>query len=154
MSLGLKPGLPLVPSGVLAGTPRIVILDDEPGPRNSHKVLLGIWFKQAVFVEFEDGNAGWEELSHTDPDLLITDYSHPGLPCDEMLGRLAAKKVKYPIIISSAYVGFTPKLEQRLREQIGNDLHVYFLHKPFVLENLRIILETAFGIGMPLTEFQ
>ena len=56
----------------MIGTPRIVILDEVVEVRNCHKILLGWCFKQAALVEFEDGDAAWDELSRTEPDLLIT----------------------------------------------------------------------------------
>ncbi len=133
----------------VTGSPRIVILDDEVDARNCHKVLIRWWFPEAVILDFPDGDAAWAEISARDPDLLITDYTHPGLKCDDMLQRLAARTTSYPIVISSAYVGFCTQVEQNIREGAAKGLQILFLHKPFDLELYRRMLEGVFGIEPP-----
>ncbi len=133
---------------ILAGTPRIVLLDDVLEARNCHKAFLGFWFKQADLFEFEEGHAAWAELSRADPDLLITDSTHPGLRCEEMLQRFVANQAKFPIIVCSAFVGHFPEVKQRLREMTSPHLKIYFLDKPLIAEVYREVLEAALGISL------
>src|SRR5258707_15173335 len=79
---------------ILAGTPRIVLLDDVLDARNCHKAFLGFWFKQADLFEFEEGHAAWAELARADPDVLITDSTHPRVRREEIFQRFVGNQAK------------------------------------------------------------
>lgn len=71
----------------------------------------------------------------TCPDLLITDYGHLGLSLEELLHRLYRSRPKFPILVSSAYVGGCPELQQRLLSFPG--FAIEFLNKPFTVADLK-----------------
>jgi CheY-like chemotaxis protein len=67
---------------------RVVVLDDEDILRKFFKTLLQSMYQEIEIAEFADGDAACAELSRQTPDLLITDYVHPGMKCEEFLRLL------------------------------------------------------------------
>jgi TPR repeat protein/FixJ family two-component response regulator len=125
---------------------RVVVLDDEEGPRRSCVAMLkGCWHRGAEIVEFEDARDAWRELSRTDPDIFITDIRHGGISCFEMLTWLAERKVKYSVLVISAVLGcFPDSVEvQRVRRNWRPNLNVSFLCKPWSVKEFRTALDTA-----------
>ena len=94
-------------------------------------------------LEFGDALDAWQELSRTAPDLFITDISHIGISCKEMLTRLAERKVKYPIMVVSATLDL---YEEDVRRGWGPGLNVSFLEKPVDVERYRTAVEAALQI--------
>jgi DNA-binding NtrC family response regulator len=131
---------------------RIVVLDDEEGPRRSCVVCLkGCWPHGEEILEFDDSLDAWQELSRTDPDLFITDIQHVGISCKEMLTRLAERKVKYPVLVISAVLGVyedsgEPIWVQDVKRDWKPNLNVTFLSKPYTLKKFRTAFETALKI--------
>src|SRR5664280_1699422 len=107
---------------------RIVILDDCEGPRNSYVVILKEFFSGTELVALEDSNSAWQELVRKAPDLFITDITHVGMSCREMLSRLSKRHVKFPILVISAVLELFSEDERR---GWGPGLNVRFLAKPF-----------------------
>jgi DNA-binding NtrC family response regulator len=124
-------------------SPRIVILDDQEGPRRWHLAVLKDMYEELEIWDFEDSYAAWQELLRTDPDLFITDISHIGISCKEMLTRLAERKVKYPIMVVSATLDL---YEEDVRRGWGPGLNVSFLEKPVDVERYRAAVEAALQI--------
>jgi FixJ family two-component response regulator len=123
--------------------PRIVVLDDEEGPRRWHLAVLKGMYEGQTILDFEDSDAAWQELLRTDPDLFITDIRHVGISGIEMLKRLAERKVKYPIMVVSVALGF---YEEDVRRGWGPGLNVSFLEKPVDIETYRKAVEVALQI--------
>ncbi len=123
--------------------PRIVVLDDEEGPRRWHLAVLKGMYEGQTILDFEDSDAAWQELLRTDPDLFITDIRHVGISGIEMLKRLAERKVKYPIMVVSVALGF---YEEDVRHGWGPGLNVSFLEKPVDIETYRKAVEVALQI--------
>ena len=75
------------------------------------------------------------DLARTDPDLFITDLDHLGLDIWELLNRLAAKPVTYPILIITG---------EGLREVPFNvifpGLNLTVMYKPFEVDRLQAML--------------
>jgi TPR repeat protein len=131
------PGAKRILSGMVADTlvlvkkarpPRIVLVDDENWLREFLELVIHSCIKDAVVLSFDNGDQAWQELLSTDPDLLITDINRPGLNGLKMLSLLAARKVKFPILVAS---GFANKKE--LLQYAGPDLNFSFLRKPFTI---------------------
>ena len=132
---------------------RVVILDDEEGPRQACVMILESCWQQGVeIVEFEGSLDAWKELSRTDPDLFITDIAHTGMTCLEMLSGLAERKVKYPVLVISARLGLEFEAEKypaaaayihQLKRDWRPNLNVYFLPKPYRPKEFQTVLETA-----------
>jgi hypothetical protein len=159
------PGAKRILSGMVADTLalvrkarpiRIVILDDEEGPRRSYVAILkGCWQHGEEILEFEDARDAWQELSRTDTDLFITDIGHVGISCKEMLTRLAERKVKYPVLVISCMLGDYEidgkKYPERawvkeVRRDWRPNLNVTFLSKPFTVKEFRTAFEAALKI--------
>ena len=124
---------------------RIVMMDDEPFVGEAMKMMLQFDLPNAEILTFTDVEATLEELARKDPDLFTTDWNHPRIKGDEVLRILAAKKVKYPILVISAY----PELLHQnggLDEFVDQGLNVSFIGKPFLLENIRPYLSKYLGL--------
>jgi len=132
--------------------PRIVILDDEEGPRQSYRILLKSWYDEVAMLIFDDSRQAWEELSHTDPDLFITDIHHPGIDGKEMLERLAKKQIKYPILVISASLSTLSAITSNSNDDTLNGwgrllgLNISFLNKPIEVETFQTAVESALQI--------
>jgi DNA-binding NtrC family response regulator len=125
------------------GPLRIVVLDDEEGARECYSLVLKWLYDGVEILKFGDARATWEELSHTDPDLFITDIHHVGMSCPEMLARLAERRIKYPVLVISAGLSL---YDNDSRRGWGPGLNVSFLGKPWDLETLRTAVEAALQI--------
>ncbi|MDD5138840.1 MAG: response regulator [Verrucomicrobiales bacterium] len=135
---------------------RIVVLDDEEGPRRSCVAMFkSCWPNGAEILEFENAHDAWQELSRADPDLFITDITHPGMTCLDTLTGLAERKVKYPVLVISARLGLELEAEKypeaaayihELKRDRRPNLHVYFLPKPYTPKEFQTALEAALKI--------
>lgn len=128
--------------------PRIVVLDDEPFMREMHNTLLRNLLKEVTVLNFQNGDEAWRELSHTEPDVLITDLLNNNVPGRiqsfgmsgyELLLVLAQRKVKFPILVVS---GSNSQRECLERIQLENaNLNIRVLPKPFKSDDYRKALE-------------
>ena len=127
---------------------RIVVVDDS-----MLADMLGNYIRDCLedteVLVFQDGDAAWQELSQTDPDVLITDMQRlDSMSGWEMLPLLAARNVKYPILLITAYhAGSDPgdgktlwDVHDLLWSRCSN-LKVTILPKPFPLPILKKALE-------------
>lgn len=119
---------------------RIVILDDCEGPRNAYVVILREFFAGTELVVLEDSNRAWHELVRKAPDLFITDITHVGISCREMLSRLSRLRVKFPILVISAVLELFDADERRAW---GPGLDVCFMAKPFRVRDFQIAVADA-----------
>ena len=118
---------------------RIVMVNDEPGALQSFELIIRHSFRDVTVLTFPDGAAALEELSRTDPDLLITDDRMAVMSGDELCSRLLARKVTYPIIVDSAY----EPTERWVREFAERGLNVSFLPLPCAVTSLRNLMEVC-----------
>ena len=130
-----RPTQDLTPLARQDRTARIVLLDDEPGARDTVRTMLPLWFRDYLLIECTTGDEAWREITRHTPDLLITDYGHTGYSFEELLHRFYRSRSKFPILLSSLYVGACPELQQRLLAFPGYTIKL--LNKPFPLENLK-----------------
>jgi DNA-binding response OmpR family regulator len=119
--------------------PRIVLVEDEKELSTLFAVMIRDWFKEAELVRFENGDAAWQELSQTKPDLLITDLIHPGLTGGELARKLAEQQVTFPVLIISGSTG------DWFQEFAGLGIKVAFLNKPFPREDFWQLLNDLAG---------
>ena len=77
----------------------------------------------------------------TDPDLLITADAMPKLRGETIARRLAERRVTYPIIVISAW-----HPEKWVQELADKGLNIAILSMPFVLEEIRRLLEYSLQI--------
>ena len=120
---------------------RILIVDDEPAGIQSLKrglQLLGHSVGVAV-NGLEALEAFARERKST--DLIITDYSMPGMNGIDLLKAVRRENRKLPIVLVTAYGN-----QKVLMEALQNGCSGY-LQKPFTLEQLDAEIIRIFGQG-------
>jgi len=134
------------------GALKIVVMDDERYVGMALRMMLQFDLPNAEIRTFTDVEAALEILEQEDPDLFTTDYAHPKINGHELLRILADRKVKYPIIMLSAYAEVL-KPQEWLKEFGNHPLNFSFLPKPFLLEELRQLMTKHLGpeYGRPET---
>lgn len=113
---------------------RIVHLDDEPFMHDIIETILQSHFADYVLIPCTTGDECWAEISRRKPDLLITDYAHPGMRLETMLPMLRQNSLTFPIMLTSAFVSGSAELRERLLSQPA--LKITLLNKPFQVEEL------------------
>ena len=126
--------------------PRIVYIDDEEWLQEMIEPVIRNYFKEVSLLKFRNRDEAWQELLRTDPDLLITDLRNDNVPVlpgskrenlgmsgFELLRLLAARRVKYPILVASGCLSISGQ-EGRAKKCAGPDLKVSYLTKPFTTE--------------------
>ena len=121
---------------------RIVLVNDETLVNEVFHIIIRDRFPEATVLSFDNAGAALKELSQTDPDLLITDDTMPGMSGEELCQRLLHKKVTYPIIVNSAW----EPTEQWVQEFSNQGLNVSFLPVPCGAASLRNLMEAALKI--------
>jgi CheY-like chemotaxis protein len=111
----------------------VVLVDDEEFLLDCLEVIIRSWFNNARLLRFKNGLEAWEELSRTEPDLLITDDNMPVLNGEGLCLRLLEKKVAYPIIVQSA----SAPTQEWVETCASRGLNVAFLAEPYDVESLR-----------------
>ena len=119
--------------------PRIVLVDDEKHMLQLFELYIREWFKEVELVPFQNGDVAWEELSRQAPDLLITDWYHPGLDGGELVRKLAQQPARFPVLMVSACD------TEVIREFADSGINVVFLQKPFGSEQLWRALNDLIG---------
>lgn len=123
---------------------RIVVVNDEEGPRKSMEIILQHWFPDVTLLLFQRSVEALQEVSQRDPDLLITGTWFPVMRGKEFVKRVMDRKAAYPIVVMSAY---EPE-ETWVREYTKGGMNISFLPMPFLSESLRRLLEAA-GLKIP-----
>ena len=119
--------------------PRIILVDDEKHMLQLFELYIREWFKEVDLVLFQNGDTAWEELNRQAPDLLITDWYHPGLDGGEMVRKLAQTQSRIPVLMISACDW------EYVREFADSGIKVVFLQKPFSSEQLWRALNELIG---------
>jgi signal transduction histidine kinase len=115
--------------------PRVLIIDDELGPRESMRILL----KKDYEVRCEDRvDKGLETLSAFKPDAVVMDIRMPGVDGIEGLRRIRALDENVSVIMLTGYGSLeTARSAIRLG---AND----YLKKPFdTVEMLRVVADNV-----------
>ncbi len=108
--------------------PRILIVDDEPGPRESIRVSLeGPYECHTV----DDGFKGLDELDSFHPDLVILDIKMPKIDGIETLRRVRDKDPDVEVMLLTAY-GSLETAQKAIRYGVFD-----YIEKPFDLHELR-----------------
>jgi len=137
--------------------PRIILVDDEEWFLDFAEMLIHKYYPEADLLKFTNRNEAWGELSGTEPDLLITDLLHENIPGRiepaegyaringfEMLRLLAAKKVRYPILVISGCLSMSG-MEGWAKQCAGPNLKTYYLTKPFTEDLFYMGLRKCLG---------
>ncbi len=114
---------------------RILLLDDVEGARKLIRMIIQVYWADAVIIECEDGDEAWKLVQASPPDLLITDLIHPGLRGGDLSQRLAEAHPKLPVLVVSARHEQLDVLRQH--HQTNPQFPRGFLEKPFTVDALR-----------------
>jgi len=108
---------------------RILVVDDEPAVGDAIKMMLKF---DGHAVQTASGSKEALSLLEQDKfDLIITDYSMPGMKGDELAAVIKQRLPHQPIIMISAYA--------EMLKSSGNPLTGvdFMLSKPFFMADLR-----------------
>lgn len=121
--------------------PRILILEDEEPLRSS--MARGIAKLPGItVVEAGSMDDAARALDESPPDLVFSDIDLPERSGVEILGELARRGLKVPVIFVSAYV-------KAYRAQIPRHADVDVREKPITLAELREIVQARLGRPEP-----
>ncbi len=113
--------------------PRILVADDEIGPREALRFLLK---EEYDLVFAEDGREALAFLHMTPPDLILMDIRMPHLDGWETIREIRKEGILVPIIVITGYPNPTDKEWMR-------ELNVSaYLSKPFDLFELQKLIRT------------
>ena len=87
---------------------RIIWLDDERTMIRAGARLLAQHFVDYTLVPCFHGDAALREIEKQPPDLLMTDYHHPGARLAEILQRIGRAPTRFPIMVVSACAANNP----------------------------------------------
>ena len=105
---------------------RILLADDDPGARDSIKLLLTI--DRHTVVEAAEGVEAIALLKSQPFDLAILDYFMPGMRGSELALHIRQIAPSLPIIMVTAYLEKLAEADKPVDAVIG---------KPFAIEDLR-----------------
>ncbi len=113
----------------------ILLVDDEYNLRKSFKI--GLMHRGYAVLEASDGREALEKLSTSKHriDMVITDYSMPGMDGLELLAKIRKKSGDIPVIMITAY-GQKSLVIEALRNQCDS-----FIEKPLSLDELILEIE-------------
>lgn len=130
---------PASPRKTSSRTPRVLIVDDDPGQRSLLDSFLRSQGFQTVLADC--GEAALDRLGTGGFDLMISDVRMPGLSGLETL-RLARKQhATLPVLLVTAYAD--------IREAVGamRDGALNYLAKPIDLDELLAVVRQVTGVG-------
>ncbi len=115
-------------------TASILIVDDEKGPRESLKMILGPQYRLMTAV---NGAQALEEIEREAPDLVISDIRMPGMSGTELLHRIKDISPATPVILITGYANL-----QSAQEAVRGRAFDY-IDKPFDVKELQALVEKA-----------
>jgi DNA-binding NtrC family response regulator len=113
---------------------RVLVVDDEPGVRESIRILLSSDYDVATVAS---GDAALEAIQRERPQLVLLDIIMPGMDGMELLERVRVSDPGLPIVILTATK--TVKTAVAAMKLGAFD----YLQKPFDVDELRLIVERA-----------
>jgi CheY-like chemotaxis protein len=108
---------------------RILVVDDEPFVCDAVKMMLA--FDGHVVETAGNGREALAMFEGGKFDLVITDFSMPGMKGDELAAAIKARDPNQPVVMVTAYAEM---LQASGNPMTGID---FIISKPFLLENLR-----------------
>jgi DNA-binding NtrC family response regulator len=118
-----------------SASPTVLIVDDEPGIRESLRILL----KNEGFapVVAAGGKEGLERLADCKPDIVLTDIRMPTVSGVELLSAARERDAEVPVILMTAQATLQSAM------QAVNAGAFYYIQKPFRNDELLAILRRA-----------
>src|SRR5881296_1948603 len=114
--------------------PRVLVVDDELGPRESLRMLL----KPAYHIQTaENGRAALDALEWFRPDIVIMDIKMPELDGLELLRRVKSVDPTIEVIMITAYASL-----ETVKHALTNGAFEYLI-KPFARQDLEDVVRRA-----------
>jgi DNA-binding NarL/FixJ family response regulator len=120
-------------------TTSIVLADDQLLVRAGIRALLESLTGYEVIAECPDGNSALDEIEQRQPDIAILDIAMPGLNGIELSAELRRRGFRMAILMLSA-IDAPQTIDQAF--DAGAD---GYLHKDFLLDELKIAIATVLG---------
>jgi len=123
---------------------RILVVDDEASVRGSMKMLLARDGHEVCAVD--SGEAALEQIAQAAGrkfDLVITDFSMPGMHGDELVTRIREFAPDQPITMCTAFVE-----DYKVFGEASGQVDALLL-KPFSFQELRESIEQVLDDGNP-----
>jgi DNA-binding NtrC family response regulator len=119
----------------IAGSSRILIIDDEAGIRESLETMLSLEGFKVTLAS--DGSSGLEQLARSEYDLLLLDLALPGESGLDLLPRIVEMYPNLPVIMITAF-GTMGNVVDAIRAGAEN-----FVQKPWDNEKLLADIRAA-----------
>jgi DNA-binding NtrC family response regulator len=129
--------LPTGPTPRLAGSPHILVIDDESAIRESLESLLTMEGFEVTLTG--DGASGLDALAQSEFDLLLLDLALPGESGLDLLPRIREMQPALPVIMITAY-GKVSNVVDAIHAGAEN-----FVQKPWDNEKLLADIRAAIG---------
>jgi two-component system response regulator AtoC len=114
---------------------KILIVDDEPSNR---KILQQELTHRGYAVDTaNDGSEALKKVETTRPDLIILDYTMPGLSGLDVLKELRKKEDDTPVVMITAY-GTVDRAVQAMKEGAYD-----FITRPFEPDHITLVVQKA-----------
>lgn len=111
---------------------RIIWLDDDDNIVEMLSYVFAWHLKDYNLVPCLNGDEALREIDRHPPDLLLTDYLHPGASLEAILHHLSARPARFPILLMSG----CEKPEDLKRQFSSFTFTIELLSKPFVFRDL------------------
>ncbi|MCU0783009.1 MAG: response regulator [Verrucomicrobia bacterium] len=114
---------------------RILVVDDEPFVCDAVKMML-----EFDGHKIETAGSGLDALAVLEKasfDLVITDFSMPGMKGNELAAQIRSRNPKQPVVMITAYA------EMLAANNTPLDAVDCLISKPFLLEDLRAAIAKA-----------
>jgi two-component system nitrogen regulation response regulator NtrX len=115
--------------------PRILVIDDESGIRDSLRMTLE--YEGYEFVGAATGQEGLALAERETPDLIVLDIKMPGMDGIEVLDRLRSMNEGLPVIVISGHGTIGTAVEAIKKGAFD------FIEKPFASERVFVSLRNA-----------
>ena len=114
--------------------PRVLVVDDELGPRESLRMLL----KPAYYIQTaENGRAALDALEWFRPDVVIMDIKMPEIDGLELLRRVKTVDPTIEVVMITAYASL-----ETVKHALTNGAFEYLI-KPFARQDLEDVVRRA-----------
>jgi DNA-binding NarL/FixJ family response regulator len=121
---------------------RIVMVNDEPLVLDSLDMMIRFLLKDAAIPCFGNCTDAMQELSRTEPDLLITDDMMPGLEGREMVRLLLLREATYPIVVFSTW----SETDKWVLDYASQGYNIAVLPLPCTVDDVRRHIEASLKI--------